>query len=315
MSGHGAGAAASEGAGAEMTGRSRSAVYADVNDVRPREYWDYESAVVNWGDQSDYQVVRKLGRGKYSEVFEGFNTANRQKCVIKILKPVKKKKIKREIKILQNLCGGPNIIKLLDVVRDPLSRTPCLIFEHIDNTDFKVLYPTLSDADIRFYIHEILVALDYCHSQGIMHRCAAAQGGGGGCSRTLSMLPPHAPPPHTTPTPARAGTLSHTMWSLTTPPTACASLTGAWQSFTTRGGTTMCAWPAGTLRAQSSWWTSVSAIPSALAPSRARNHTTSASAHSKLTALFFFPLLSPHSFCAAAQRTMTTPLTFGAWGA
>ena len=39
--------------------------------------------------------------------------------MIKVLKPVKKKKIKREIKILQNLAGGPNVIALLDVVRDP----------------------------------------------------------------------------------------------------------------------------------------------------------------------------------------------------
>ena len=59
-----------------------------------------------------------IGRGKYSEVFEGINVVNYQKCVIKVLKPVKKKKIKREIKILQNLSGGPNIIALLDVVRD-----------------------------------------------------------------------------------------------------------------------------------------------------------------------------------------------------
>ena len=44
---------------------------------------------------------------------------NNEKCVIKVLKPVKKKKIKREIKILQNLSGGPNIVSLLDVVRDP----------------------------------------------------------------------------------------------------------------------------------------------------------------------------------------------------
>jgi len=58
------------------------------------------------------------GRGKYSEVFEGINIVNYQKCVIKVLKPVKKKKIKREIKILQNLSGGPNIVALLDVVRD-----------------------------------------------------------------------------------------------------------------------------------------------------------------------------------------------------
>jgi casein kinase II subunit alpha len=51
-------------------------------------------------------------------VFEGINVVNYQKCVIKVLKPVKKKKIKREIKILQNLSGGPNIVELLDVVRD-----------------------------------------------------------------------------------------------------------------------------------------------------------------------------------------------------
>jgi len=66
--------------------------------------------------------------------------------------------IKREIKILQNLYGGPNIVKLLDVVRDDESKTPSLIFEHVNNTDFKVLYPTLSDYDIRYYIFELLKA-------------------------------------------------------------------------------------------------------------------------------------------------------------
>merc|ERR1712048_1281905 len=100
----------------------------------------------------------------------GVFASSGDKCVIKILKPVKKKKIKREIRILQNLCGGTNIVKLLDVVRDPQSKTPSLIFEHINNTDFKTLYPTLTNDDIRYYISEILKALDYCHSQGIMHR-------------------------------------------------------------------------------------------------------------------------------------------------
>lgn len=133
-------------------------------------------------NQDDYEVVRKVGRGKYSEVFEGVNILNNQKCIIKILKPVKKKKvrtvssfhyvsvklyasfnlklrtvqIKREIKILQNLCGGPNIIRLLDVVRDPQSKTPSLVFEYVNNLDFKTLYPTLGDYDIRYYIYELL---------------------------------------------------------------------------------------------------------------------------------------------------------------
>ena len=57
-------------------------------------------------------VNRKLGRGKYSEVFEAINITNNEKCVVKTLKPVKKKKIKREIKILENLRGGTNVITL-----------------------------------------------------------------------------------------------------------------------------------------------------------------------------------------------------------
>jgi serine/threonine protein kinase len=110
-----------------------------------------------------------------------------EKCIIKVLKPVKKKKIKREIKILQNLAGGPNIVALLDVVRDPASKIPSLITEYVHNVDFKVLYPRFTDFDVRFYMYELLKvgpchilvqlvqvtlgqALDFCHSKGIMHR-------------------------------------------------------------------------------------------------------------------------------------------------
>jgi len=145
-------------------------MYHDVNAHKSRDYWDYENLSVNWGCQDDYEIVRKIGRGKYCEAFEGIHVPTSDRVVIKILKPVKKKKIKREIKILQNVCGGPNIIKLLDVVRDPQSKTPSLVFEYIDNVDFKVLYPTLTDMDIRYYLREIFFALDFCHAQGIMHR-------------------------------------------------------------------------------------------------------------------------------------------------
>lgn len=151
-------------------GRSKARVYCDVNVHKPREYWDYESYPIQWGNIENYQVIRKLGRGKYSEVFEAFDVQNNEKVVVKILKPVKKKKIKREIKILENLKGGTNVIALKDIVKDPWSRTPALVFEHVDNTDFKQLYPTLTDFDIRYYLYELLKALDYSHAHGIMHR-------------------------------------------------------------------------------------------------------------------------------------------------
>lgn len=144
--------------------------YANVNENMHRSYWDYDNFQIQWGVQDNYEVVKKVGRGKYSEVFEGYNIVNNKKCIIKVLKPVKKKKIKREIKILQNLAGGSNVIALLDVVRDPQSKTPSLIFEHVNNTDFRNLYPCFQDYDVRYYIFELLKALDYCHSKGIMHR-------------------------------------------------------------------------------------------------------------------------------------------------
>lgn len=39
-----------------------------------------------YSNQEDYQLVRKLGRGKYSEVFEAINITNNEKVVVKILK-------------------------------------------------------------------------------------------------------------------------------------------------------------------------------------------------------------------------------------
>jgi serine/threonine protein kinase len=92
----------------------------------------------------------------FAKVFEGINVATEEKCIIKVLKPVKKKKIKREIKILQNLAGGPNVVALLDVVRDPASKIPSLITEYVHNIDFKTLYPRFTDMDVRFYMLELL---------------------------------------------------------------------------------------------------------------------------------------------------------------
>jgi len=91
--------------------------------------------------------------------------------VVKVLKPVKKAKIRREIKILKTLKGGTNIIGLLDVVRDPATKTPALIMEFVDtgDQDFWKLYWTFTDFDVKYYIYEVLKGLDYCHSKGIIH--------------------------------------------------------------------------------------------------------------------------------------------------
>lgn len=145
-------------------------VYADVNKHKSRDYWDYESHTIEWGNIKNYEIVSKIGRGKYSEVFEGVNVINDEPCVIKVLKPVKMKKIYREVKILKNLTGGPNVVGLLDIVRDQNLKIPALVFELVNNVDFRILYNKFTIADIQYYFSQLLIALDYSHSMGIIHR-------------------------------------------------------------------------------------------------------------------------------------------------
>jgi len=150
--------------------QSVARVHKDALANKPKSYYEYDKFEPVWEEQEDYEIIRKIGRGKYSEVFEGVDVNTKSLVVVKILKPVKKKKIQREIKILQNLQGGTNIIQLHKTVRDPCSKTNSLVFEHVNNTDFKVLFPTLLDFDIRYYVFELLKGLEYCHAHGIMHR-------------------------------------------------------------------------------------------------------------------------------------------------
>lgn len=42
---------------------------------------------IKWADGSIYACEQKIGRGKYSEVFNSINMNNSNKCVVKMLKP------------------------------------------------------------------------------------------------------------------------------------------------------------------------------------------------------------------------------------
>ncbi|XP_057657915.1 casein kinase II subunit alpha-like isoform X1 [Diorhabda carinulata] len=148
-----------------------SKVYADVLSKKPSSFYEYDNFNPQYEDVNNYSLIRKIGHGKYSVVFEGLHQVKNENVVIKMLKPVRKRKIKREIKILECLRGGTNIIKLLSVVSVPDTDVTALIFEQlVQNEDFKNVYLKLTESDTRYYLYEILKALDFCHSKGIMHR-------------------------------------------------------------------------------------------------------------------------------------------------
>lgn len=62
------------------------------------------------GNIDDYEIGEKIGRGKYSDVFKGYDSKRDKKAIIKILKPVRSDKYRREIKILKELRGGQHIV-------------------------------------------------------------------------------------------------------------------------------------------------------------------------------------------------------------
>lgn len=145
-------------------------LYANACALKGESYHNFEDLKVNWGRQDDYEILENIGRGKYSEVFRGVNILNNEQVVIKVLKPIKSHRVAREVKILQNLNGKYNVPKLCDIVKDYGSQTPSLILEYCKNDDLNKTSKKMSDFELRYYVYEILRALDYSHSNGIMHR-------------------------------------------------------------------------------------------------------------------------------------------------
>ena len=143
-------------------------VLGNISKSKQNDPFEYINLI--FGKHDDYEIMNRLGSGKYSQVYDGINIVNDKSVVIKVIKPVKYKKIRREATILNLLKGHENIVSLLDIIVDSSSRTPSLVFERINHVDFRVLYPKLSVNEIKFYIKSVLKGLAYAHSKGIMHR-------------------------------------------------------------------------------------------------------------------------------------------------
>lgn len=148
---------------------SVSRVYADVNEHRGPKWYDHRLFLPDWRPPDQYYLLKKVGRGKYSTVFKALQN-KRTEVAIKILVPLDPKRYLREIKILGNLKDGKNIVKLLDLVRDPATGIYSFVFEWVEFYDWRRVYDSFTISDVRLYMYKLLAALDYSHSNGIMHR-------------------------------------------------------------------------------------------------------------------------------------------------
>lgn len=153
----------------------------------------------------DFLLTRRLGTGKFSDVFEAVDTNlaaqfkvpssridPRTIVVIKCLKPVSERKVRREVAVLNQANQLTNVARLLGVVLHPTfdnnchrypPKMPALILEHAGphsrwlchgltstHSDDGEHRAPLTDYEIRYYLYHLLVALAELHRGGVMHR-------------------------------------------------------------------------------------------------------------------------------------------------
>ncbi|KNC48607.1 CMGC/CK2 protein kinase [Thecamonas trahens ATCC 50062] len=146
--------------------------YAHVNETFPPERFDVDGFTIKYSDFSQYKLREKIGEGAYSEVFVAKRKSDGVKVVAKQIKTEKetKAKLKRELLMLRLVSGCDRIVQWLDTVQDPVKGYKYFIFEFIENPNFRITFYRFNDLEARLYLYQLLLALDYTHSQGIIHR-------------------------------------------------------------------------------------------------------------------------------------------------
>lgn len=127
---------------------------------------------------SEYIIGNTIGTGAYGIVKYGVNKMTDQKVAIKIYEKSKlndisrQKSVQNEIKILKKL-EHPNIVKLFQHI--DTQKYLYIILEFVSGHSLSTSLKRkpnrrLEEFEANKYFHELMLALDYCHSKGIAHR-------------------------------------------------------------------------------------------------------------------------------------------------
>ncbi|XP_022773744.1 protein IMPAIRED IN BABA-INDUCED STERILITY 1-like [Durio zibethinus] len=124
-----------------------------------------------------FEKLEKIGQGTYSSVFQAREVETGRMVALKKVRfdnfqPESIRFMAREITILRRL-DHPNIMKLEGVITSRFSSTVYLVFEYMEHDlaglsscpDIK-----FSEAQVKCYMKQLLLGLEHCHLQGIMHR-------------------------------------------------------------------------------------------------------------------------------------------------
>ena len=124
---------------------------------------------------SRYEVYEKLGKGTYGTVYRSKDLLSNSLVALKEIQFKDSKdglspSILREVSILKQM-SHPNIVSVKDFFIE--DDAYYLTFEYLNqdlHTFLEGLNQPLSEAVIKYYMHQLLLGLTYCHSNCIIHR-------------------------------------------------------------------------------------------------------------------------------------------------
>ncbi|MBD3242139.1 MAG: protein kinase [Chitinivibrionales bacterium] len=124
----------------------------------------------------NYQVVRAIGSGGMSTVYEAIDSKLKRSVAIKVLHahlygdPTATERFKREALAAARM-DHPNIVRIYDYLY--ANNTHCIIMEYVHGPDLESVIrdkDPLPFDDARFVMTEVAKALKEAHGQGVLHR-------------------------------------------------------------------------------------------------------------------------------------------------
>ncbi|KAJ1277988.1 hypothetical protein BS78_04G045500 [Paspalum vaginatum] len=122
-----------------------------------------------------YEIGRQLGQGNFAKVYFARNLTDGQAVAIKMIDKDKVTRvglmvqIKREISIMR-LVRHPNVLQLFEVMASKSKIYFVLEYAKGGELFNKISKGKFSEDVARRYFHQLICAVDYCHSRGVYHR-------------------------------------------------------------------------------------------------------------------------------------------------
>ena len=115
-----------------------------------------------------YDDRHRIGTGSYSTIYKGYRTSDHFVVAIKkVHRVINTKYFQNEVELMKSL-SHPNIVRLYDITQT--RNHVYMIMEYCNGGDLSNYIQRRSNKYDQRYFHQILVAFEYLHSKGIIHR-------------------------------------------------------------------------------------------------------------------------------------------------